>query len=78
MKKKTILALGILAVISTAVTLALINNGCNDEDDLPILDDDYEPNDEDCWDAVEEGEQERNTDDVSDNHEDKAKEDETV
>ena len=78
MKKKTILALGILAVISTAVTLALINNGCKDDDDLPIPDDDYEPNDEDCWDAVEEGEQERNTDDVSDNQEDEAKKDETV
>lgn len=78
MKKRTILALGILAVISTAVTLALINNSCNDEDDLPILDDDYEPNDEDCWDAVEEGEQERNANDVSDNQEDNAKKDETV
>ena len=73
MKKRTILALGILAVISTAVTLAIINGGCNGNDDLPIPDDDYEPNDEDYWDAVKEDEQERSIDDVLDNQEDETK-----
>ena len=53
MKKTIALALGITAVVGTAITMALICKGSKcSEDKLPVPDDDYEPDDEDYWNTV--------------------------
>ena len=53
MKKMIALALGITAVVGTAIAMALICKGSKcSEDELPVPDDDYEPDDEDYWKAV--------------------------
>lgn len=66
MKKVIALALGITAVAGAAIAFALIRNGCKGDDEFIIPDDDYEPDDEDYWNAVSEDEHAVSRKDIND------------
>lgn len=65
MKKAIALALGLTVVAGAAVVFTLIRNGCKD-DEFVIPDDDYEPDDEDYWNAVSEDEHAVSRKDIND------------